>query len=166
MEEQLLLRFHRNEIYNYFKEIRIDQEEFQWINEESSFTKKIVHKLITKHFNYFFKFDIDGSGNRRSIYYPTSEGKKTIVDSANWESQLNHVKYWARVVKREFDSPDLWELSYNASAIFAPTTDESVNNKLFNTEEQKYISEKLLEIEKYLIERENLTEENITSIKN
>lgn len=70
---------------------------------------------------------------------------------------------WIDILTNELSSPNLWELFLNASILFEGKLD--IDDKPFKIEDQKYISQKLSEIEKYLIERDNLSNENISFIK-
>ncbi|MEW6388059.1 MAG: hypothetical protein AB1491_11135 [Thermodesulfobacteriota bacterium] len=164
-KKETLLRYHRNEIFKEIVEIGLNPREFDWGEDASGMGMYFVPTLIHVQTGYFFKFDISNDGRRVSYYYPTLEAEKELLFPGDWEKQKVNFLEWLNILKIELSSPDFWEAYLNASKMFEPTADSDLVNELFTTEEQTYISTKLLEIEKYLSEKQNLSAENIAFIK-
>jgi hypothetical protein len=166
MKRRILLKSQQNDIFKYIENARLNHKDFQWIMERSSFGPFFeVPKLIHLPTNYYFKFDIQEGDLLTTECFPNEEGLVLTRSYLNWKSQFIDFVIWTDRLKNELETPDFWEASLNASKIFGPKADKGLTNELFTTEEQTYISAKLLEIENYLIEKSNNTSEDISFIK-
>jgi len=164
MEKRILLKSQLNDIFKYIDIARLNHCDFTWTYDKNSVEIYLeVPKLIHQPTMYYFKFDKKGE-SLVSVYFPNESGSVYTNYWSTWDAQFNDFIMRIDILKNELSVPNFWESYLAASTIFEVKFD--IDNELFKIDEQKFISEKLLEIEKYLNERENLTEENITSIKN
>jgi len=164
MQRRILLKSQLNAIFKYIDNGRLNHNDFIWIYEQSSFEWDLeVPKLVHQPTMYYFKFDKKGK-DLVSEYFPNEVGLIYTIVWPYWEPQFNDFIMWIDILSNELTTPNLWESCLNASRIFVAKPD--IDNELFKIDEQKYISDKLIDIENFLIEKMNLSAENISFIKN
>jgi hypothetical protein len=70
-------------------------------------------------------------------------------DASTWATVPEKVERWARDVKRDVDTPDLWAEVQRAREVFAGVSAEATENTAFTPDEQAEIATRLQEIKDY-----------------
>ncbi len=146
-----LLRSQKAQIFEEIVEVGLSPTDFKWEDIASNVLKQTeIERLIHIPTDSYFEFDFTTGNGELNIFSPAKERvrQKTITES--WNYQLILVIDWIHAVKREHETPDLWEAIREESVLItAPSFEE---NEPFSADEQNLIRDKLDEFGKYLIE--------------
>lgn len=165
MKKRILLKSQINDIFTYINNAGLNHEEFQWLFEKSSIEPYWeVPKIIHKPTNYYFKFDIK-QGQLVSEYFPNDKGAIYTRKWPVWAPQFNDFIIWLDIIKGEIETPNLWEAILSEKTILEIISQDDVGNEPFDEQQQKYISLKILEIEKFLVEKQYLLNDDIGIVK-
>jgi len=85
--------------------------------------------------------------------------------SFNWQTVPGKAERWAREVKRDVATPDLWDEVRRKHGILTGTTYEDTDNTLFTPGERAEIFEQVRQIKQYLKDLDSLTEARMLSIE-
>jgi len=125
VQKQVLLKTQKNEIFQILLDADLEPANFSW-TEEPSITchDLIVSKLKYRDGHFYFQFDF--SRNKLNRYCEFSPGEERAVEGEgienSWLLQKNKVQEWAHLLKKEIDTPDLWQeiQKYQATFSLAP----------------------------------------------
>jgi hypothetical protein len=109
---------------------------------------------------YYFTF-----GQFFSSCSPGIERSEEDLVVSGWTEQLQQCADWLSRLKEELETPDLWGLAGQATQLVEATVENSINNTPFTPKEQHYIAQQLQNIQLYLLETQQINEEQATFIK-
>lgn len=165
-----LLKSQANEVLNLMKENNIEPKDFQWTIEPSRLLDCEANKIYDKNTSYYFIFDFSGKMAESGIrypyyveYYPNKFGRKTDIHILNWESTLTAFKDWIKIIKKEIEAEDPWYIFSADKEQFAGPFDD-LDNEPFNENDQKVILSRIKEIENYLSNFDEISEDNMIII--
>jgi hypothetical protein len=165
-----LLKSQANEVLALMSANDIEPKEFQWIMEPSRLLDYQANKIFHKNTGYYFLFDFSSkiqSGKNYPYYveyYPNNLGRKTDINIWDWESALTEFKDWIKIMKKEIEAEDPWNIFNADNEQFAGSFDD-IDNEPFNENDQKVISSRLKEIENYFTNYDEISEDNMIIIK-
>lgn len=151
MNRRELLRSQKADIFEFIVEVGLNPTDFKWEDIASVTLRNTeIERLIHIPTDSYFVFDFYGDDDGYSIFSPAKDRVRDQERTANWFNQLVPVGDWIHAVKREHETPDLWEAIREESVLItAPSFEE---NEPFSADEQNLIRDKLDEFGKYLME--------------
>lgn len=172
MKDFQLLKSQRNEVFNWIREVGLNPSEFKWSTSYSeSFSDNPV-SIIT-HFPTGYFLNFDRSSRWHQIYFSGSPGRNEISFSRYgtqgelWSDDTKIiVQEWLNNLKSEIEAPDLWELAHEENNLLDSVGRTStLENTQFSEDEQLLISLKILEIESFLINTQDLNVHHQQTVK-
>lgn len=150
-KEHLILKTQANKLFQTIKQLGLDPLEFEWRREKNiPEGTLIVSVLVHKPTEYYFHFGF----LRGQEWCQRSPGPDRSVDErygSAWDSQEAHAHEWLSCLKREIETPDLWESVSQEKALVEAASAEGLSNTPFIEAEQQDISAKLDEIQQFLL---------------
>jgi len=184
MKRKELKTFRRNDVFRAIEEAGLNPSDFEWQYYEVPFLSedipyeykpedeqknlpKIIYievpMLIYRYRSYYFIFNLDIPNGGSIEYSPAMNTEKYTINARDtfesWEKVLGIVNYWLELVKRDIE-PDLWNLLAEETKLSDAVISDS-DNTPFSSEEQKMISEKLLEVKEYIVATKELSEKQL-----
>jgi hypothetical protein len=129
--------------------VDLDPSSFRWeeVKVERGY---LASKLVHIPSQYFFIFDYY-QDSHWSVFSPGKDQPIEKELSPNWHVCRNKcVALWLAALKREVDSPDLWENLLGAKALIG-VADTQSENSLFSLEEQAQLRTALTEMKSYIL---------------
>ncbi len=164
MTRKVILKSQANQVLEIIKKFGLIPAEFKWFEKTTKLnsTKDVVSSLVHLPTGYYFLFEYDRDGKHWSEYSPGgSVAVVTLKYTASWGVQLGNVIDWAQSLKREVESPNLWDAISQERRILEVVNEPIFYNELFNVEEQKKINANLEEIKQYLLTTTDLSKEQV-----
>ncbi len=160
MPIKYLLKSQANELLGALKDAGWNADQFRWEETESNnYSGKDAPRIVHLGSGYYFTFD-NVEETFFSEWSPALETTMGKTQSGSWTNQLQHFNQWLSFLRREVESPDLWEAISNETEIIdAASSDET--NVPFTAEEKTYILSGLTEIRQYLLTAHKLDPELI-----
>ena len=157
-----LLRSQKNAILAKIRDVGLNPTDFRW---ETVISKRIgkqsVEQLLHAQTESYFLFDFYLDGGRYRQWSECSPGLDDVVTvkmgHEKWINRFELVEGWLKGVKVEHDEPDLWGTILQETLLISAGSIES--NEDFSADEQKFIRERLDELERYLIDVHHLKDE-------
>ncbi len=154
MEIHNLLKSQSNDVLHEITEAGFDPAEFEWGDcwspryapKNGIFVSRLIHQS-----QYYFVFD----NHDRSFYAQWSPASETIksgppIDLQSWSNQLRQFGLWLGYLKREVNSPNLWEtVDAERNLLLSGSTD--ADNSPFSESEKEYLKAGVEEIREYLV---------------
>src|SRR6266446_6924113 len=137
MEIKHLLKSQANEVFAAIKSAGLDPSDFKWGDLTGPASVQTVSGIIHRRSGYYFVFD-----NVVEFVSKWVPGEQTLVDSNysdRWENQLNWFRDWLTYLKRETESPDLWEQISKEAQLLESAASADTTNAPFTVEEKTYI---------------------------
>lgn len=162
MTNSVLLRWQKNELFHTIAQLGFQLAEFEWRPVPGSLSRSVLTHRPT---SYYFSFEVDSGG---SYYLEYSPGKDLLIvnDIENeWEMLHEDFSDWLQSIKREIETPDLWETIADGPGLFTSASVSDVENTPFTPDEREYISQQLHEIETYLITTQIFSEEQAEFVR-
>ncbi len=157
-----LLKSHRNKAFEILKDNGVDPRELQWKLVDSRYLDdRQVPSLVYEPSGLYFIFDLDTGEDYIVRYFPDGNKAKEYESSytEEWDGVWEHFIVWAEILTDEVGVPDLWETVAQEKKLEESVASDD-DNSLFSSDEQKQISERIIEIEQYLLKTHELSEEN------
>jgi hypothetical protein len=154
-----LMRFQQNALFDAIAGSGLDTDDFALATEEGAtyvrhWPSKSAFSISTPDgVSFYGNYKVGAAGWYR--YEPT-EWQLLLID---------HFDPWIRLVKREAETPDKWEMLRTASEFLDRLGEAELINTPFTPAEQSQIADTLNEIKNYLIESRSLSEAQTESIK-
>ncbi len=169
-EKRLVLKSQKNDIFVEINKLQLNPAEFAWqeiASQKSAFL--IISKLVHIPSGYFFEFDFL-KDEHYCRYSPAEDMAIKSKYPVSWELQYTNVKQWLSCLKIEIWLPDYWEQIFNDNKDLNIFVSDNISIKdevtVFNPEEQKYISQQLIEINEHLNKIYTLNKDQSEYIKN
>jgi hypothetical protein len=164
MENRTLLQSQKNDVFSLISDSDLDPKDFEWTKIAGGYTSQVaeVSRLIHKPSNFFFTFDYLPTAAHFARYSPGKETPTEDKQAGTWHKQQEILCKWLNYLKREIESPDLWEAIAQESALLDEASASS-SNEQFSDEEKSYIINGLNEIKQYLLIAHNLDPELVES---
>jgi thioester reductase-like protein len=159
-----LLRSQANSVFDEIIKQGLNPGEFQWVDVESPYNgDSVIVSKLEHQSEYYYIFDND-EGEFYSQWSPHDEVVKSdeYVEHKNWGEQFSSFQLWLEYLKREIESPDLWNAIAQESEIIDATTSGDSNTQ-FTKEEKAYIFSGIEEIKQYLLTAHKLDPELVES---
>ncbi len=118
-DRQTLTKIQRNQVLEILLKAGLEPTHFSWNEVRSEFEIKIVSKLKHRNDKHYFKFDYSSDYGHYGIYSPGAQILNVSCSPGDWEDQLNNVQQWAKILKKELESPDLWKELEKHQATFS-----------------------------------------------
>lgn len=103
-------------------------------------------------------FVVEGPFGRHTTTAVVGDGAPQQLEAFIWPTVVERVERWARDVKRDVDTPDLWAELQREREILTGTRYEEVGNTPFTSDELAEIAEQLQQIKEYVSTRYALSE--------
>jgi len=157
IRKNLVLNSQANQILELIQQQNFEPTEFKWEQSESSVTQDLyVSKLIHKRTNSFFKFDFLRK-KHFCVYAPGKEKQSDSEYPGGWDTQISYFNKWLVYLKRELESPNLWETILDLN-LLKSDIDKILVNDRFTIEELLKIESSVNEIKEHVLTTQNLTE--------
>lgn len=173
MADYRLLKSQRNDVFHWIREVGLSPSEFKWSASTDSNRFPDNPHSILNHIpsGYFLNFDRSSRGYQ--IHFYGSPGRNELSFSHYgkerelWSDEVKEsVQEWLNNVKREIELPDLWELAHKEMDILDSVGKTSaLENTPFSDDEQILISSRILEIEHFLINSQDLDDKQQQAVK-
>jgi hypothetical protein len=116
MAHHELLTTQRNQVLAEIRDAGLNPAEFEWRDVVSDVTKTglgsppyTVQGIVHLPAGAGFVFDLDSRrGHHYAIFRPGRDGPSERINADTWFVALNYVREWLGLVKREYETPDLW----------------------------------------------------------
>jgi hypothetical protein len=171
-QHQVLLRTQKNELFGIIQKIGLDPTKFDWKEEEVFLIDQrppqtqIMSKLIYVNSPYFYKFHIEPN-----LYQPErcpgcrAPVEREAFSPFTWSAVLADFTFWAKRLKIEIDTPDLWTEAQKYQSIFSIPLEDQTQEIPFSHGEAEQIAVALKQVEKRIIEEFRPTRPQIEFIQ-
>jgi hypothetical protein len=165
MMQRHILRSQKNDVLEAVRSIGLDPTDFTWSVSESPYMGNSfeISKLVHRPTGYYFMSDFPSAGTETHAYeFTPSEQSFVSVKSTSgsWPGQLNAVKRWLRLIKRE--SIDLWSALGAEHTLLEAAVGTSDDNSEFSEAEKQKIVVALAEIREFIATGNALSQEQLT----
>src|SRR5215210_1553415 len=151
MSELDLMKSQTNQVFELIRESGLDPTEFEWEKHESAWDTFLkIPILIHKSSGYYMTFDSKGD-LRFSQFSPGRDEWTQAVETRSWFGQTKSIRKWLQYLKRETESPDLWNAISQEKNLIDAAASSDTSNTFFAIDEREYISAALAEIKKYIL---------------
>ncbi len=123
----------------------------------------MVSALFHKPSGFLFVFNTE-LGGFNAIREPGREHRSESKNCKNWDGILDYFVEWTSILKREINTPDLWEVFKTTGINFTLEPSTTELNSGFTPEEQGALTTQLIEIETYIQTTYALTTEQLNII--
>jgi hypothetical protein len=173
MNEFLLRRAWKNDIFEYVSKNGLNPLDFQWFEEETDFQESHYTVSVLRHkgSNYFFKFDRE---QNRGFCCKFSPGELELVEEMaylvedmehwEWEDVLHEFEPWLLRLKKEI-APDLWEQLTEYAPDETLIGKAEISNVLFSYPEVENIIGSLDKLQAQIEKHFNLRGEQLSFVK-
>ena len=159
MKDTLLRQTQRNEIYGAIRETGLNPADFKLTDYDRAKLVGLYRAIIT-HERTGYHCTIEyHNGEYMMSCSPILDSVGDSYTSSSWEEQIRIVYEWLTYLKQELEAPDLWAAVSQETKLIEVASTDGASNIPFSNIEQKSIVSKLNEIEKYLIQTQNLDSE-------
>jgi len=93
---------------------------------------------------------VSGDARKYTLTRVVGESPPDEIDAYTWETSQQKVELWAREVKADVDTPDLWAEVRATPEMLTPATYEVTDNRPFTASERAEIGEQVSQIKEYL----------------
>lgn len=166
MDERLVTRDQKNDLFAFAVEIGLNPDEFTWEKRPSRDNSKLlVSAIVHLPTGSYFVFDFETHiGGWRLTEYKVecSPGGSTSPESYQCtveERPLQFALRWLERVKRELEIPDLWDEIARQRSFLAQSTSSDVEDTPFSPDEARLIVSRLDQILEEVISTHHLEEE-------
>ncbi len=162
MEIKHLLKSQSNQVFEALKSVGYEPSDFEWEDATGPLSGTSVSQLVHKASKFYFVFD---NSNGR-IYSKWSPGNETLTqseDTGGWQNQSGRFAQWLSYLKRETESPNLWEAISNEARILESAASSDTSNVPFTAEEKAYILNGVNEVKQYLLTAHRVDPELVES---
>jgi hypothetical protein len=160
-----LLPSQKNDTFQAIKNIGLNPSDFLWKEtKENYFDEEITNiDLCFRATEFHFLFTRQNKG-WWLLFSPSYEIYEDNVAVNSWEAVSHTFRRWLSYLKSEIEAPDLWSTIADEKAIVLAAADDKIENELFSSNEQKIISSQLSEIKAYLIQTQDLNEQQAEQV--
>ena len=161
--EEHLLQSQKNEVLALVRAQGFAPHEFRWqlapsISEDRGSVPCLVHQGSP----YYFKFEYD-LPVRYSEFAPGEAEPTQRARHESWSAQLGTVERWLSYLRRERETPDLWNLvEEQGDLLGAP---DAVDNTPFAPAEREHIAEQFAEIKEYARQAHALSDDQFRALE-
>ena len=164
MDQIILMKSQKNEIFNLIKVAKLDPFNFKWSVVPSEMTGELdVSRIDYIDSEFFYLFDIYNE-KHYAIYSP---GEGMMLDKqypGDWEHQVQHVCEWLSYLRREVNQPDLWtEISKYQLPLESGLVPD-ISNEPFSAYHVEPIQSGLNQVRAYIEEQELASEEQSKAV--
>ena len=152
-----LEKLFRNAIYDAVVEGGLDARDCTFDHDDAR--AQITH---VPSGSYFL---LEGQAGNYTATTVVGEYLPSTVQAFMWSTVEDKVERWAREVKRDVETPDLWAELQGDREILTGTRYEDVENTPFTPDEQAEIAEQLREIKEYVKKTYSLSDEQMLSLE-
>jgi hypothetical protein len=110
-------------------------------------------------------FVVEGPFGRHTTIAVVGEGAPRQLDAYSWTTVKERAERWAREVKRDVDTPDLWAELQGQREVLTGARYEDVENTPFTPDEQTEIAQQLQQIKDFVKEEHSLSEAQMRSLE-
>jgi hypothetical protein len=110
-------------------------------------------------------FVVKGPFGRHTTIAVVGEGAPRQLDAYIWPKVEERAEGWARDVKRDVDTPDLWAELHGQREVLTGARYEDVENTPFTPDEQTEIAQQLQQIKGFVKEEHSLSEAQMRSLE-
>jgi hypothetical protein len=162
MEIRHLLKSQANEVFQALTGEGFNPTDFDW-QLTTGQSGQGVSRLVHKPSSFYFTFDNAPLGTFRSEYSPSQSLLVGMGNHDGWVNQRGRLNLWLKYLKREIESPDLWESISGEAKLIEAAAEANTGNSLFTEDEKKYVFSGLEEIKQYLLTAHKLDPELVES---
>lgn len=155
------LKSQKNDIFEAIQKAGLAPVDFCWAEQENKKRKGRSLALIHQPSGYYYAFNVDADNDHSPEYSPGKETEVYVVGSylKTWSEKLNSFKAWLTHLKREFETPDLWESISNEGKLAEAASASELEDTKFTADELTYVSGALKEIREYISSTQTLSPE-------
>jgi hypothetical protein len=154
-----------NQVFELIQELGLNPSDFVWEKHESSWDTFLkIPILIHKPSGYYMTFDLKGD-LRFSVFSPGRDEWTQSIETRSWFGQTKAIRKWLQYLKRETESPDLWNAISQEKNLIEASASSDTSNALFSNNEREYISAALAEIKEYILSTQSFTPEQTKYIE-
>ncbi|OEU49714.1 MAG: hypothetical protein BA861_11140 [Desulfobacterales bacterium S3730MH5] len=152
-EYQVLLKTQKNELFRIIEEVGLDASNFDWIEEriEEPERDHVISKLAYRGSAYFYGFDVTFA-RYLCRKCPGLQQPTGLAKFSGWSSVVANFTQWAKRVKKEIDTPDLWAEAQKYQSIFSLPVQDQTDRIPFSHTESEQIASALEEVERRIID--------------
>ena len=151
------MKWQRNTIFKAVVEGGLDPRECTFEYEDE--TSRITHRPSQS------SFLLEGSPLSYTVTRIVGDNPSFPIGSLGWAAVTELVGYWAKDVKEDVDTPDLWaELQREREALTVGPYDDAENTP-FTLAEQAEIAEQLRQVKAYVKTMSSLSEAQMASLE-
>jgi hypothetical protein len=110
-------------------------------------------------------FILGGDARRYAGRYVVGDSALSRPYEASWAMVPKEILRWAREVKQDVDTPDLWAELQRERQILTGARYQAVENTPFTADEQAEIAEQLRDIKEYLKKTYSLSSEQMSRVE-
>lgn len=172
MDERLVTRDQKNDLFAFAVEIGLNPDEFTWEKRPSRDNSKLlVSAIVHLPTDSYFVFDFEthiGGWRLTEHKVECSPGSSTSPESHQCtveERPLQFALRWLERVKRELEIPDLWDEIARQRRFLAQSTSSDVEDTAFSPDEVRFIVSRLDQILEEVVSIHHLEEEQTQLLK-
>lgn len=152
-EHQILLATQREQLFTQIKNLGLDLTKFQWHDEDvpGSWSKpgRKICKIVYRDTPYFYRFDVRPT-TYSCLRCPGRHRPTEEFQHNNWDIIVGDFFSWAKGVKVELETPDLWAEAQKYQSIFSVPL--GVRDTPFSGSETEQILSGLKQVKQRVVE--------------
>jgi hypothetical protein len=149
----LLQKWKKNQIFEAIQNAGLDPKEFDLNNDDAE--ARLKHKWSKSY------FIIGGDAGKYVGSYAAGDTPEWPYEVYSWEPLMKRISSWLEEVKRDIETPDLWDELQREAELLGIGADETTENTPFTGDEQKEIVGRLQELAEYVRITYSLTSEQM-----
>jgi hypothetical protein len=151
-----LKKHKRNQIFEALQTAGLDLREFEIVEDEDK--ARIGHRYSDA------SFSIGGDPGHYVGQSVVGDGNPWPYEVYSWDPVMERVDRWAREVKRDLETPDLWAELQDEVELLQASYAESAANTPFTAQEKKQIAERLHDFVAHAEQAYSLSETQIAEL--
>ncbi|MBL7189805.1 MAG: hypothetical protein ISS70_26035 [Phycisphaerae bacterium] len=168
-EDIRLLKTQRNSVFDILVEYGLEPAAFRWSTLKSTFSPKgPVSMLMCHNTSFYCRFDSKSThpGAYRLVFSPGISTRVATSGDISWEVCVTQVvRNWVRCLKRELDTPDLWQEVEKYRSSLSLTPPENLVNEPIPAYEVEQITQNLQLLAAQTNELHGLSEDQDTFVR-
>lgn len=162
LAKELFLKSQLVELFELIKSSGLNPSDFTWqvINRPTADWHKHQPRLTHIPSNFYCDLYVHLDGTTRAMMY--TPGLTTRFDNpgrVDWANLKMHIQKWLNNLKREIESPDVWDMSKQEREALASSPSVDSDNSPFTAQEKVKVHAQLEELKQYLLTAHRLDPE-------
>lgn len=157
MDSLKLLPSQRNGIFKLIQDRGFHPGEFEW-QEFRCLAGGTMPQLLHVPTGFWFRINRHANLGFLVTYAPANETYEAKGNPGDWPGVLRYASEWLAYLKRETETPDLWDALTGENELLQGSTGGSSDNLPFEQSELPHVRKCLEELKAYVIKTKDLTE--------